>query len=42
MRMIALPILIASLCFSVAEALGWKSSQSNNPRVMNTTTIGRT
>jgi Mn2+/Fe2+ NRAMP family transporter len=29
--LIALPILVASLCFSVAEAFGWKSSLSSQP-----------
>ena len=29
--MIALPILVASLCFSIAEALGWKSGLSIVP-----------
>jgi Mn2+/Fe2+ NRAMP family transporter len=29
--LIALPILIASLCFSVAEAFGWKSSLAAKP-----------
>ena len=29
--LIALPILVASLCFSVAEAFGWKSSLSSEP-----------
>jgi Mn2+/Fe2+ NRAMP family transporter len=29
--LIALPILVASLCFSVAEAFGWKSGLSNQP-----------
>jgi Mn2+/Fe2+ NRAMP family transporter len=29
--LIALPILVASLCFSVAEAFGWKSGLSNEP-----------
>lgn len=29
--LIALPILVASLCFSVAEAFGWKSGLSSEP-----------
>jgi len=29
--LIALPILVASLCFSVAEAFGWKSSLESEP-----------
>lgn len=29
--LIALPILVASLCFSVAEAFGWKSGLSSQP-----------
>lgn len=29
--LIALPILVASLCFSVAEAFGWKSGLSTEP-----------
>jgi Mn2+/Fe2+ NRAMP family transporter len=29
--LIALPILVASLCFSVTEALGWKSSLTSEP-----------
>ncbi len=29
--LIALPILVASLCFAVAEAFGWKSSLSSEP-----------
>jgi Mn2+/Fe2+ NRAMP family transporter len=29
--LIALPILVASLCFSMAEALGWKSALTNEP-----------
>lgn len=29
--LIALPILVASLCFSVAEAFGWKSGLSSHP-----------
>ena len=29
--LIALPILVASLCFSLAEAFGWKSGLSNEP-----------
>jgi Mn2+/Fe2+ NRAMP family transporter len=29
--LIALPILVASLCFSVAEAFGWKSGLTSEP-----------
>jgi Mn2+/Fe2+ NRAMP family transporter len=29
--LIALPILVASLCFSMAEAFGWKSGLTNEP-----------
>jgi Mn2+/Fe2+ NRAMP family transporter len=29
--LVALPILVASLCFSVAEAFGWKSSLAIEP-----------
>lgn len=29
--MVALPVLVASLCYSVSEAMGWKSGLSENP-----------
>ncbi len=29
--MVALPVLVASLCYSVSEAAGWKSGLSENP-----------
>jgi Mn2+/Fe2+ NRAMP family transporter len=29
--MVALPILVASMCFSVSEAMGWKAGLSRNP-----------
>ena len=29
--MVALPVLVASLCYSVAEAMGWRSGLSENP-----------
>jgi Mn2+/Fe2+ NRAMP family transporter len=29
--MVALPILVASMCYSVAEAVGWRSGLGENP-----------
>jgi len=29
--MVALPVLVASMCYSVAEAMGWRSGLSENP-----------
>jgi len=29
--MVALPVLVASMCYSVAEAMGWKSGLNENP-----------
>ena len=29
--LVALPVLVASLCYSVSEAMGWKSGLSENP-----------
>ena len=29
--MVALPVLVASMCYSVSEALGWRSGLSENP-----------
>jgi len=29
--MVALPVLVASMCYSVSEAMGWKSGLSKNP-----------
>lgn len=29
--MVALPVLVASLCYSVSEAMGWKAGLSENP-----------
>ncbi len=29
--MVALPVLIASMCYSVAEAMGWRSGLNENP-----------
>ncbi len=29
--MVALPVLVASMCYSVAEAVGWKSGLNENP-----------
>jgi Mn2+/Fe2+ NRAMP family transporter len=29
--MVALPVLVASMCYSVSEAMGWRSGLSENP-----------
>ncbi|MGH9571324.1 MAG: divalent metal cation transporter, partial [Candidatus Angelobacter sp.] len=29
--MVALPVLVASMCYSVAEAMGWRSGLNENP-----------
>ena len=29
--MVALPVLVASMCYSVSEAMGWKSGLNENP-----------